>query len=98
VLNFPTGELKNHSPEYFFIDHISVRYHPSADTAAYEHYFDDWTERDADRKALIEMIGHALVPDANERYKKFLMLTGAQTTVNRSFSMYQGITQWSRRH
>jgi Predicted ATPase len=53
-----------------------VAYEKDADTSVYEEYFDDWTQREADKKSLIEMVGHALVPDANERFKKFLMLTG----------------------
>lgn len=76
VLNLLTGELKPHSPEYHFVDRIPVRYKSNADTSIYERYFDDWTQREADKRTLIEMVGHALVPDANERYKKFLMLTG----------------------
>jgi len=76
VLNLFTGELKPHSPEYYFVDRVPVTYDSDADTSVYEQYFDDWTKRESDRRTLIEMVGHALVPDANERYKKFLILTG----------------------
>jgi len=76
VLNLFTGELKPHSPEYYFVDRVPVTYDSDADTSVYEQYFDDWTKRESDRRTLVEMVGHALVPDANERYKKFLILTG----------------------
>ena len=47
-----------------------------ADTAPYREFVDEIVERDADQEALFEMVGHAIMPDANERYKKFLILTG----------------------
>jgi putative DNA primase/helicase len=76
VLNLFTGELKPHSPEYYFIVRVPVPYHTDANTSVSEQYFDDWTQRKADKQTLIEMVAHTLVPDANERYKKFLILTG----------------------
>jgi P4 family phage/plasmid primase-like protien len=76
VLNLFTRELHDHSPEFRFTSRIPVKYDPKADTTAYEEYVGELVARDADRKALFEMVGHALVPDANERYKKFLILTG----------------------
>jgi len=76
VLNLFTRELKDHSPEYYFTRRVPVTFVPDADTAPYREFVDEIVERDADRKALFEMVGHALMPDANERYKKFLILTG----------------------
>ena len=76
VLNLFTRELKDHSPEHYFTRRVPVTFDPDADTAPYQDFADELVERDADRKALFEMVGHALMPDANERYKKFLILTG----------------------
>jgi putative DNA primase/helicase len=76
VLNLFTGELVEHSPDHYFTERVPVAYDADADTSVYEEYLNDWTRRDEDRQALLEMVGHALVPDANERYKKFLILTG----------------------
>ena len=76
VLNLFTGELKPHSPEYYFVDRVPIEYDPEADVSTYQRYFDEWTNREADKQTLLEIVGHALVPDANERYKKFLILTG----------------------
>jgi len=76
VLNLFTRELKDHSPDHYFTERVPVTYDPDADTAPYRDFVDELVERDADRKALFEMVGHALMPDANERYKKFLILSG----------------------
>jgi len=76
VLNLYTRELHDHSPEYHFTSRVPVEYDPGAGTEIYEEFVAGLTEREADKKALFEMVGHALVPDANERYKKFLILTG----------------------
>ncbi|MDS0297110.1 phage/plasmid primase, P4 family, partial [Halogeometricum luteum] len=77
VLNLFTGELKDHSPKYVFVDRIPTRYDPDADTGRFEEFMDTLTARDADAKAMLEMVGHALVPDAYERgWPKFLMLHG----------------------
>lgn len=76
VLDLFARELREHSPEYNFINRVPVEYDPDAETGTYTEFADSLVDRDADRKALFEMAGHALVPDANERYKKFLILTG----------------------
>ena len=76
VLNPLTRELKDHSPEYHFVDRVPVTFDADADTTPHEEFVDDLVDRGADKKALFEMVGHALMPDANERYKKFLILTG----------------------
>lgn len=76
VLNLFTRELKDHSPGDYFTRRVPVTFDPEADTEAYREFVDGLVERDEDRKALFEMVGHALMPDANERYKKFLILTG----------------------
>lgn len=76
VLDPLERELHDHSPEYHFTTRVPVAYDPDADTEPYEEFLDSLVERDADRKAMVEMVGHALLPDANQRYKKFLILTG----------------------
>lgn len=76
VLNLFTGELKDHSPEYRFVTRHPVEYDPDADASAWLDVLEDWTRREEDWNAMMEMAGHALVPDANERYKKFLLLHG----------------------
>jgi putative DNA primase/helicase len=76
VLNLFESELKDHSPEYRFVDRVPQTFDPDASTEPYEEFLNDVTAREADWKAMMEMAGHALVPDANERYKKFLILTG----------------------
>jgi P4 family phage/plasmid primase-like protien len=76
VLNLFTGELKEHSPEYRFVTRHPIQYDPDANTSAWEGVLEDWTRREEDRKAMLEMAGHALVPDANQRYKKFMLLYG----------------------
>jgi len=76
VLDLLERELKHHSPDYYFTDRVPVEFDPEADTTPYREFVDDLVDRDADAKALFEMVGHALTPDANERWKKFLILTG----------------------
>lgn len=76
VLDLLNRELKDHSPDYHFVDRVPVEYDPAANTAPYEEFVGELVERDEDAKALFEMAGHALTPDANERWKKFLILTG----------------------
>lgn len=76
VLNLLTRELDEHKPEYYFTSRVPVTYDPEADTEPYDEFVDELVEREADAKAMFEMVGHALMPDANERYKKFLILTG----------------------
>ncbi|WP_248911089.1 phage/plasmid primase, P4 family [Halocatena marina] len=77
VLDLFDRELKPHSPEYRFVDRVPVTFDKTADTAPYESFLDDLTRRKEDKLAMMEMVGHALVPDANERYKNFLILHGA---------------------
>lgn len=76
VLDLYDRELHEHSPEYHFTNRVPVEYDPDAETETYEEFVGELVGREADAKALFEMVGHALVPDANERYKKFLILTG----------------------
>jgi putative DNA primase/helicase len=77
VLNLFTKEPKPHSPEYYYRERVPVTYDPEADTDPYESFLDEITDREADKKAMLEMVGHALTPDAHERkWKKFLILTG----------------------
>lgn len=76
VLNLFTRERLDHSPDYYFTDRVPVKYDEDADTEPFEWFIDDVTSREEDALAMMEMVGHALVPDANERYKKFLILHG----------------------
>ena len=76
VLDILNRELKDHSPEHYFVERVPVAYDPEADTEPYEEFVGDLVGREADAKALFEMVGHAITPDANERWKKFLILTG----------------------
>lgn len=76
VLDLFERELKSHSPEYHFTERIPVTRDPDASTEPYEDFLDDLTSRPEDAKAMMEMVGHALIPDSNERYKKFMILHG----------------------
>jgi len=77
VLDLFEEELKPHSPGHYFTDRVPVEYDENADTSEYDKFLDGLVSREEDRKALVEMVGHALTPDAYERgWKKFLMLTG----------------------
>lgn len=76
VLNPLTGELLEHNPEYHFVSRTPTEWGLEADTEVYEDFVGSLVGREADKQALFEMVGHALMPDANERYKKFLILTG----------------------
>jgi len=77
VLDLFEQDLKPHSPDHYFTDRVPVKYDEEADTTPYDEFLSGITGREADRKALVEMTGHALLPDAYERgWKKFLMLTG----------------------
>jgi len=77
VLNLFTGELKPHDPEYYFVDRVPVDYDENADTEPYENFLDELTGREKDKEVMLEMVGHAIVPDAHERkWKNFLILTG----------------------
>jgi len=77
VLNLDTGELESdHSPQYRFVSRVPVQYDPDADAAEVRQFVDSLVGRDADRQALLEMVGHALHPEAHTRFQKFLILTG----------------------
>ncbi len=77
VLNLFTQTPKEHSPEYYFLDRVPVTHDPDASTDVYEEFLDTLTGRVEDKLAMLEMVGHALTPDAHERkWKKFLILTG----------------------
>ena len=77
VLDIFGQDLKEHSPEHYFTDRMPVAYDSEADTSAYEEFLDELTDRPEDKKALLEMVGHAVTPDAYSRgWKKFLILTG----------------------
>jgi P4 family phage/plasmid primase-like protien len=76
VLDLLNRELKDHEPEYYFVDRVPVEYDPDAETSPHADFVGGLVERDAEKRTLFEMVGHALMPDANERYKKFLILTG----------------------
>ncbi|SFH04910.1 phage/plasmid primase, P4 family, C-terminal domain-containing protein [Halopelagius inordinatus] len=77
VLDLFSRELKDHSPEYKFVNRVPVTYDPDVDTTRFEEFMETITSRDEDAKAMLEMVGHALVPDAHERgWKLFLLLHG----------------------
>ena len=76
VLDLFERELHEHSPEYHFVNRVPINYDPDADTSVFENFVDELVAREEDADTLFEMVGHALLPDANERYKKFLILTG----------------------
>ena len=77
VLDIFAEEVKEHSPEYYFTDRLPVAYDAEADTSAYDEFLDGLTERPEDKQALLEMVGHAITPDAYSRgWQKFLILTG----------------------
>ena len=77
VLDLFNQELKEHSPDYYFVDRVPVRYDPEADREPYESFLDDITNRPEDKLSLLEMVGHALTPTSYEiGWKKFLILTG----------------------
>ena len=76
VLDVFERELHDHSPEYQFVNRIPIDYNEDAETETYREFVGGLVDRDDRRKTLFEMVGHALLPDANDRYKKFLILTG----------------------
>lgn len=76
VLNVFDRELHDHSPDYHFTTRLPIDYNAEAQTATYEEFVDSLVDRDDRKQTLFEMVGHALLPDANDRYKKFLILTG----------------------
>jgi len=85
VLDVVNRELHDHDPAFRFTRRIPVEYDPEADAAPYREFVDSLVGRDADRKALFEMVGHALLPDANERHRLFLMLSGDTTNGKSEF-------------
>ena len=85
VLDVVERELYDHSPEYHFTRRVPVEYDPVASTEPYREFVDRMVERDADRKALFEMVGHTLLPDANARHRLFLILTGDSTNGKSEF-------------
>jgi len=77
VLDIFAEEVKEHSPGYYFTDRLPVAYDTEADTSAYDEFLDELTDRPEDKQALLEMVGHAITPDAYSRgWQKFLILTG----------------------
>lgn len=77
VLDIFSKELKEHSPEHYFTNRMPSPYDPNADAGAYNEFLDELTDREEDKMALLEMVGHAITPDAYSRgWKKFLILTG----------------------
>ena len=76
VLDVFDRELHDHAPEYHFVNRIPVAYDEDAEIDTYREFVDGLVDREDRRQTLFEMVGHALLPDANERYKKFVILTG----------------------
>ena len=76
ALDLLNRDLKDHSPQHYFVDRVPVAYDRDADTSPHDEFVDGLVKREEDKQALFEMVGHALTPDANERWKKFLILTG----------------------
>jgi len=77
VLDILSEDLKEHTPDYYFTNRLPVVYDAEADTSAYDEFLDELTARPEDKEALLEMVGHAITPDAYSRkWKKFLILTG----------------------
>jgi len=76
VLDVFDRELHEHSPDYHFVNRIPVEYDPEAETETYTEFVGELVDREDRKQTLFEMVGHALLPDANSRYKKFLILTG----------------------
>ncbi len=85
VLDVVERELHEHSPEYRFTRRVPVEYDPEASTEPYREFVDRMVEREADREALFEMVGHTLLPGANDRHRLFLILTGGTTNGKSEF-------------
>lgn len=78
VLNLFTRDLKPHDPDYYYTKRVPVTYDENAETEPYEWFLDSVADREADAKAMVEMVGHALTPDAHERrWKNFMILYGS---------------------
>lgn len=74
VLDLETRELMDHSPDYYFIRALPVEYDPDAKPTAIEEFLSDVTEREADEKTMLEMVGSCLWPSYLKG--KFMILFG----------------------
>lgn len=74
VLDLETRERREHDPEYYFTRAIPVEYDPDATAPAVESFLDEITEREADKRTMLEMVGSALWPEY--LHGKFMILFG----------------------
>ncbi len=74
MLDWESGELIDHAPDYLSTMRIPVEYHVNADQEPVRDLLSQWVG-DGDVPTLQEYVGYCLLPDT--RYEKALMLTGS---------------------
>ena len=75
VIDFSTGELRDHDPKYKFTRGIEYEYDPeSADTEAITDFLDSLTTRTEDRDTLLDHLAHGLMP--GHPYRAFVITYG----------------------
>ena len=79
VLNFVTGEIRDHDPDNFLERIVPYSYNPDATCPTWHRCLEDWLPGKTEEKLAIQLfLGYCLMPHA--RYKKALMLWGKPHT------------------
>jgi len=75
MLDWRTGELKDHDPSYYSLFQIKADYDPVADCPKWEETLREWIDEEYTIKFLQEFAGYCLIPDTS--HQKALILYGA---------------------
>lgn len=75
MLDWKTGQMKKHNPDYYSLFQMNVNYNPEADCPKWEATLKDWINEKDTIKFLQEYAGYCLIPDTS--YQKALILHGA---------------------
>lgn len=62
VVDIETDELHDHDPGLKFVRRIPVEYDPDADCPEFDAFLDDVVEKDAAKRLVYELLGHAIHP------------------------------------
>jgi P4 family phage/plasmid primase-like protien len=97
VVDFKTGELYDHDPEYRFVRGLDVDFPTpanglDADKGAILDFLDDITQRQADRDTLLDHLAHGLMP--GHPYRAFIVAFGpggnGKTQLSQLFTEFVG--------
>ncbi|MBS3765144.1 bifunctional DNA primase/polymerase [Candidatus Bipolaricaulota bacterium] len=75
ILEWETGELKDHDPDRYDLVQIPHEYSPEATCPRWKEALEEWIPEEGTRSFVQEFIGYSLISDASR--DRYLMLTGS---------------------